>query len=883
MESRRVIADSDDDCSSISAESSPPKYRPVAPAALPNGHITEATPPSVLEPSLRLGTGSTGLPPILSDCTTLTTRTDSVLFERIRSEYCGALDITSTNESAPELSPRPPGLDERIINQRMSSSVSQESVKKLKRSKTMHGSSITSISDPTTSNRKAKRSKSMKSCEGTTQVISPGQSKDLQHENNGGEERERDEWDFPGSSAPGTSAVILRNTRLEKTMTENTDELELLGSISSARPSDIYDIGTDTGSSGLITYGKLRRTKTMGNQVPSSSPYVEPRRRTKDDSETAIENKKRKTRQGGDGELFPMLPKPKRNKRAPSANDETLDNASVDVVEEPQLPRLNAFPTSLPQEPHHEIKETSTEPSSVQVPHSISQELRAQLTYGYEHVSNDIGISEGSTEHASIVKATDSDKAGSDLTAHKTPARTVPNSPRDTSQDVLNIPDNNSGVESSELPSFDKGLTTTVMINMLTSSQNEGYIHYGAVSSDNNHIYSLPDMMEPARALKLTDASSTVPNETPRPDRTAFSPTSIPTEATFPVSSSPIVNSSRKLKRSKTGLSSSASKPNKQKMSRHKSMDYSNREASVDELSLSQPRNHISPIRAAHTVSIEPLNDNEPTTVDSTISVNPSTKRKVHDADLQSSQDFGQVTEMYQPRLSARRSKSLSAKADIIANEEFAKGLPMKRKRSKVIKAKEVVEEPSADEIGPSDESEQDQAGEIKRPKKRSKAPHAFPDIPNSRTGSHDQIVEVDKVAPPKRRGRPSKASAEKSAPIIEDSDMDDDEIEPTQKPVVKKVQKIQSKSKEIVASDEDEDDDSGDVDTVHALSRTNPTKPNIPAPPQSTPPPKPTKELQTPSKPCTPHSPLQSGKVPYRVGLSKRNRIAPLLKMIRK
>ncbi|OBT62851.1 hypothetical protein VE03_07583 [Pseudogymnoascus sp. 23342-1-I1] len=868
MESRRVIADSDDDCSSISAESSPQKYKPVATAALPNGHVTEATPPSVLEPSLRLGTGST----------------DSVLFERIRSEYCGALDITSTNESAPELSPRPPGLDERIINQRMSSSVSQESAKKLKRSKTMHGPSFASISDPTASNRKARRSKSMKSWEGTTQVTSPGQSKELQHGNIGGEERERDEWDFPGSSAPGTSAAVLRNTRLEKTMAERADELELLGSILSARPSEMNDIGTETGCSGLVTYGKLRRTKTMGDQVPSSSPYVELRRKTKDDTETVVDNKKRKTRQGGEGELFPMLPKPKRNKRVQSANDETLDNAGVAVVEEPQLPRLGAFPTALSQEPRHEIKNTSTEPSSVQVPHSISQELRAQLTYGYEHLSNDVGISEDSTERVTIVKATDSDKASSDLTANKTPTRTVPNSPGDTSQDVLAIRDHNSGIESSEPPSFDKGITTTVMVNMLTSSQNGEYIHYGAVSSDNNHIYSLPDMMEPARALKLTDASSTVPNETPRPDRTAFSPTAIPTEATFPVSSSPVVNSSRKIKRSKTGLSSSASKPNKQKLSRHKSMDYSNREASVDELSLSQPRHQISPIRAAHTVSIEPLNDKEITTIDSTTPVNPSTKRKVHDADLQSSQDFGQAAEMYQPRLSARRSKSMSAKADIIANEEFAKGLPMSRKRSKLSKAKDIVEEPSADEIGPSDASAEEQAEETERPKKRTRAPDVLPDIPKSGTDSHGQVAEIDKAVPPKRRrGRPLKASAEKRAPIIEDSDMDDDEIEPTQKPVGKKPQKAQSKPKEIVASDEDEDDDSGDIDTVHAPSRTNPTKPNIPALPQSTPPPKPTKELQTPSKPCTPHSPLQSGKVPYRVGLSKRNRIAPLLKIIRK
>lgn len=223
----------------------------------------------------------------------------------------------------------------------------------------------------------------------------------------------------------------------------------------------------------------------------------------------------------------------------------------------------------------------------------------------------------------------------------------------------------------------------------------------------------------------------------------------------------------------------------------------------------------------------------------------------------------------------------MSAKADIIADEEFAKGLPMKRKRSTITKVKEVVEEPSADEIGPSDESTEGQAEETERSKKRSKVDHILPDTPRSGTDSHDKLAEIDKVVPAKRRGRPPKASTEKSAPVIEDSDMDDDEIETIQKPAGKKAQKAPSKSKEIVASDEDDDDhDSGDV---HAPSRSRPTKPNIPAPPQSTPPPKPTKGLQTPSKPSTPHSPLHSGKVPYRVGLSKRNRIAPLLKIIRK
>lgn len=887
MESRRVIADSDDDCSSISAESSPRRDDPVAQVALPNGHVTEATPPSFLEPALQLGTGSTGSPPILHgtqlSCHTDNLHTDSVLFERIRSDYCSVLDITSTNESAPQLSPRPPGLDERIINQRMSSSISQESVK-VKRSKTMHGSSFTSISEPTTSNKKAKRSKSMKSWEGTTQVTSPGRSKEVQNKNVGGGERERDEWDFPGSSAPDTSATILRNTRLEKaTMAEETDELEILESISSvARLSEMNDMNTETGSGGLKTYGKLRRTKTMGGQAPSSPPYVE-RRRSKDDNEMAGENKKRKTRQGGEGELFPMLPKPKRNKRGPSVNGATLYNESAAPVGEPQLPHPGAFQTPLSQELPREVGMANTEPSSVQAPHSISQELRAQLTYGYESVSNDISFSEGSTEQVSVVKATDSDKVVSDLMSNKTPVGTVVNSPQGTPHNVLVVPDDGPDRESSELPSFDKGITTTVMINSLTSSQKKEYMRYRDASSDDNHIYSLPDMMEPARALKLTDASSTVPNDTPRPDRTAVSSATNPTEATFPLSSSPVVNSSKKMIRSKTGLSPSSSKPNKQKLSRHKSMSYSTREASVDELSLSQPPHQISPIRAAHTVSIEPLDDKEITTVDSTVSENPPTKRKAHDADIQSSQDFGQATEMYQPRLSARRSKSMSAKADIIANEEFAKGLPMKRKKSKVTKVKEKeVVELSADEIGPSDESAHQE--ETERPKKRSKGSHALPDTPKPSADSHDQVAEVDKVMPRQRRGRPPKASAEKSAPIIEDSDMDDDEIETTQRPVGTKAQKAPSKSKEIVASDEDEDDDSGDANTVHAPSRAPPPKPNnVPAPPQSTPPPKPTKGLQTPTKQSTPHSPLHSGKVPYRVGLSKRNRIAPLLKIIRK
>jgi hypothetical protein len=297
------------------------------------------------------------------------------------------------------------------------------------------------------------------------------------------------------------------------------------------------------------------------------------------------------------------------------------------------------------------------------------------------------------------------------------------------------------------------------------------------------------------------------------------------------------------------------------------------------------------------------------------------------DGQLQSSQDFGLGMEMYQPRLSARRSKSLSAKADIIAHDKFAEGLPMKRKRGRNTKAKEAVEDTSTEGASPlaealhevdpvyvvkdrsaevpvgnvdaietesgmdrpmdaSDEPQslRCQTGETAKAKEGGKSRNAPPDKLNSETAIQSQAVEQSKLAPKKRRGRPPKAPLKKAAMVVENSDTDEDDIETRPEHEDRKTEKGAAKSKEIVASDDDDDEVQEEVNTVQVPSRNPSLNPsNNPAPPESTPPQKPSTELQTPNKPRTPHSPLNSGKVPYRVGLSKKNRIAPLLKIIRK
>lgn len=910
-----------------------------------------------------------------------------MLFEKIFDKHRVDMSLASTDQSLQQLSPRLPELDERIINQRMSSSISQGSGKKLKRSKTMHHSTLTSISEPTTSNRKAKRTKSMKAGSEGTHVTSPGRSRDQEREKeNGGSIR--DEWDFPGSSVPETAPTILKNKRLAKApVAAKEDDLEFPGSSAASITSiTTKNRNTELGSSGLKTYGKMRRTKTMGGAWSSSPPYEEPKRRAADDNET--ERSRKRTRQSGEEELLPMLPKPRRLKRGLSVNGEALYAAAA-AVEKPESTRFSAFQMTLSQELGHgdDFSNTSVpEPDSIQVPRSFSKGNHAQLSHSHPTIPSDANDSGKSIEGISMVKATNSDKTSSNLPAHKTPTKRVPNDLQgieSLQETVAFIKATDSDVLSLT-HSVHQGLTSIIIPDTLTSSQKNEYKVVHLSSSEDNHRYSLPEMMEPAKAFKFTDASSTIPNDTPRPTRRDMSPIFDPRAPSFePLSSPPITVSSRKMKRSKTEVgrssqplpspvqSPSPPKSGKRKLKRRKTIGHSSREASVDELSFSQPR-AFSAIQTIRTMSIVPLKDHDNTATESIVPTSRSTKRKAQDAELPGSQELGYPKEMYQPRLSARRSKSMSAQADVIAFEEFSNGLPMtKRRRStkeKEKKKKEAEEVTSIEvsatregrnrvvvELGepatpspvnddaaavhqantavpeaetetrgpsiepsdalPSPTNPPQQIPVVALPKPRGrppKAPHAAALKPISPPQEDD--AQQDEVVQPKRGARPPKTAVAKSALVVADSDADEEESVEASDAVRERATKGVAKSKEIVGSDEDEDDDD-DVDMIQTRPRGRPAKPATAkfasvtttskadaassksaskTPLQSTPTPDTAKDAQTPQKPRTPqqamkagtgtpHSPIHSGKVPYRVGLSRRNRIAPLLRIIRK
>jgi hypothetical protein len=113
---------------------------------------------------------------------------DPMLFLAVYEEHLGQLLV---DDQLPKDGPSPVFGDP-IIDQRMSSSASVPSARKLKRSKTTNVSSLSSITEPTISNQKAKLTESMKSVDDLTQITTPRKSKDATW---------KDPWEVPTSSA----------------------------------------------------------------------------------------------------------------------------------------------------------------------------------------------------------------------------------------------------------------------------------------------------------------------------------------------------------------------------------------------------------------------------------------------------------------------------------------------------------------------------------------------------------------------------------------------------------------------------------------------------------------------------------------------------------
>ena len=142
----------------------------------------------------------------------------------------------------------------------------------------------------------------------------------------------------------------------------------------------------------------------------------------------------------------------------------------------------------------------------------------------------------------------------------------------------------------------------------------------------------------------------------------------------------------------------------------------------------------------------------------------------------------------------------------------------------------------------------------------------------SAREVPEDQDTDNPKpAAPKKQRGRPKKNPLKASE---EDVLSDNQEPPPLQKPDKRKPSTTLIEPPILNDDSDDVLQPPSDTRPKEPLTETQPKSPQKAPPPPSTP-----NKAKGPDK----HSPLQSSKVRYRVGLSKRARIEPLLRVVRK
>ena len=283
---------------------------------------------------------------------------------------------------------------------------------------------------------------------------------------------------------------------------------------------------------------------------------------------------------------------------------------------------------------------------------------------------------------------------------------------------------------------------------------------------------------------------------------------------------------------------------------------------------------------------------------------------------------IGLPKECYQPRPSKRRSGG--GDGEILVPTDFSKRPEAMSKGKRKAKRHKTT---AFQELLPQDEDEDDEVTvvpdprfkipEKKQPKVSSRKAH--PELEKEDNAQETQPEpqpeqnQVAKSTNPKKRGRPKKVMTDLSEEIIaEDAQVDHDQDDITaEEPVISATAREAPKSakaKEISAPADAErrhDKDKtpaaeDDPEHLHpkilnetpgntipaakssssSLPKTSPLKSTTTAPPET-----PRKSTTTTpvSKGPDKHSPLSSGQVAYRVGLSKRARIAPLLRMVEK
>lgn len=441
------------------------------------------------------------------------------------------------------------------------------------------------------------------------------------------------------------------------------------------------------------------------------------------------------------------------------------------------------------------------------------------------------------------------------------------------------VKDSHPGTESSAAQASRKSLSSIVVVpDTLSDEQKFQYAIVSVASTAQSRRSSLSEMTETYDPhMKYTRDSSTVPDGTALPNL-PLGTIEDSSHATQLSSSPPVSAMNRKMKRSRSEVGSkriatSATTSSNNKVVKRKGRSKTIargekppcRETSFDELSLTcpEPFRKTGEKRARSEDEEELLSNDELHTFEET--------------DLEK--------EQYQPRPSLRRSKSTPTNTPRDgADLELPKARAVRKKSSK---ATDTLSHSALGDVELSTETPV-QASIIRddsamaaslstkdttEARARQTGSSSSKSIGNSHITTEEpaDVPLAENVptvpAQAKKRGRKktSEIVAVKSSGVSKTQSADF-------VPVTSKDNEAQRKVLQETDSNKQPLQETASTPPTKA-SATNVT--GIPPPTQT-----PTKDSK---KGPDQHSPLQSGKVPYRVGLSKKTRIAPLLKMIRK
>lgn len=458
--------------------------------------------------------------------------------------------------------------------------------------------------------------------------------------------------------------------------------------------------------------------------------------------------------------------------------------------------------------------------------------------------------------------------------------------------DMSTFPTNQNSVESKE--------SMVIIPNSLTEAQKSQYQLISVESSIGSRRSSQPEMVNIVdTTLGFADGSSTLPNDTPLPNvlpaTARLSPGVI--FLSSPQSSPPISTANRKMKRAKSDVAlkestysvhskspSKATKSIKRRKTLTPGQELFGREASVDELSLA-------PQLCSETTTTKKLGAKKEKRRDHL----GDGKDQISVDELFGSDEIGIPVERYQPRSSLRRSNSMLIQpANTVPNNDREKSKRGRKKTNQTTGdqigsiATNVKLHAGADaniDVTPTDPETLGYGVGGMQEDSHTEKPEAPTNI-QSITDTSKEVkafaVGPKAVLQPKRRGRPRKRTSEftpsesentsegqPSKSITRVSDVSDEESI-----VLREIGYNEVPAREPSSTRSGLHDFT--VNETDAGNLTSKLKEITESPP-----------IQTPKREAKrgpdQHSPLQSGRIAYRVGLSKKTRIAPLLKVIKK